>query len=316
MSDRGSPGFPNGWFAVAFSKDLGVGDVQRIRYFDNEMVLFRTRSGKARVLDAYCPHIGAHLGEGGRVQGESIRCPFHAWEFDGESGACSRIPYCARIPAKARVHAWETRELNHMIYVWHHAEGKAPDWEVPQIPYYDDADWSPARTFEITVPVHMQDMAENNLDPVHFQYVHGMASTPDTEISFEDDGRVMHAVSYSTQDTPVGQFEMELVRDTYCLGLGSVESRGIPGVGLYMWTSTSPIDRDHTISRWVLTTTNNAVDVAGEEWMDNITKGVFDDMRIWTHKIHRAEPVFCEADTLLAEFRRWARQFYSTDQLA
>ena len=25
--DRGAPGFPNGWYAVAWSKDLGVGDV-------------------------------------------------------------------------------------------------------------------------------------------------------------------------------------------------------------------------------------------------------------------------------------------------
>ena len=61
---------------------------------------------------------------------------------------------------------------------------------------------------------------------------------------------------------------------------------------------------------------DNAVDVAGEEWMDNITAGVYDDMRIWANKIHRAEPVFCEADTLLVEFRRWAKQFYSPDQLA
>ena len=159
-------------------------------------------------------------------------------------------------------------------------------------------------------------MAENNLDPVHFQYVHGMSGTPDTEISFEDDGRVLHAVSYSQQETPVGTFDMQLVRETYGLGLGTVESSGIPGVGLYMFTSTSPIDRNTTISRWALTTTNNAVDTAGEEWMDNITAGVYDDMRIWTNKIHRAEPVFCEADTLLVEFRRWAKQFYSPDQLA
>ena len=112
----------------------------------------------------------------------------------------------------------------------------------------------------------------------------------------------------------MGTFDMQLVRDTWGLGLGTVESSGIPGVGLYMFTSTSPIDRDTTISRWALTTTNNAVDIAGEEWMENITRGVFDDMRIWSNKIHRAEPVLCEADTLLAEFRRWAKQFYSPSE--
>ena len=58
---------PNGWFAVAWSRDLVPGDVQRLRYFDEELALFRTRSGEPKVLDAYCAHLGAHLGEGGRV---------------------------------------------------------------------------------------------------------------------------------------------------------------------------------------------------------------------------------------------------------
>ena len=52
---------PDGWFAVAFSKDLIAGEVKRIRYFDEELVLFRTRSGVPRVLDGYCAHLGAHL---------------------------------------------------------------------------------------------------------------------------------------------------------------------------------------------------------------------------------------------------------------
>jgi hypothetical protein len=142
-----------------------------------------------------------------------------------------------------------------------------------------------------------------------------MTNTPDTEISLDEDGRVMRAVSYSNQETPVGNFDMQLVRETWGLGLSSVESSGIPGVGLYMFTSTTPIDRDHTVTRWALTTTNNAVDIAGEEWMDSITKGLMDDYQIWSNKIHRADPVFCEADTLLVEFRRWAKQFYSPDQL-
>ena len=42
-----------------------------------------------------------------------------------------------------------------------------------------------------------------------------------------------------------------------------------------------------------------------------IAGGVEDDMRIWKHKVHRADPVFCEADKELGEFRRWVKQFYS-----
>ena len=63
---------PFGWYAVSLSHELEVGQVKPAEYFGREMVLFRTESGEAKVLDAYCPHLGAHLqlrcvekGEGG-----------------------------------------------------------------------------------------------------------------------------------------------------------------------------------------------------------------------------------------------------------
>ena len=72
---------PFGWFFVAYSDELAVGDVKPLHYFGRDLVLFRNESGQAGLLDAYCPHLGAHLGYGGEVQGDSIRCPFHAWAF-------------------------------------------------------------------------------------------------------------------------------------------------------------------------------------------------------------------------------------------
>jgi nitrite reductase/ring-hydroxylating ferredoxin subunit len=305
------PGIPNGWFAVAYSDDLHPGEVQRLLCFGRELVLFRTRSGKARVLSAYCPHLGAHLAEGGRVVGESVRCPFHAWQFDGETGQCVEIPYCKRIPARARTQAWEVVERNQLIFVWHHAEGKQPDWQVPEIAQLSDPGWSPAQRFTLEVPVHMQDMAENNWDPVHFEIVHTSPIAPETDITYGDDGRFMRAISYSQQETPLGKFDMSLIRDTWGIGMSSVESAGIPGVGLYLFSSTTPVDADKSISRWLMTSTADMVDLAGEEWFKGVTSGVQDDMRIWANKIHRAEPVLCEADKSLAAFRKWARQFYS-----
>jgi len=311
MDQDDLPGIPNGWFAVAWSHELSKAEVRRIYYFEEEMVLFRTRSGQARVLSAFCPHLGAHIGEGGRVVGETVRCPFHAWQFDGETGDCVTIPYCDRIPSKARLRAWDVMERNGMIFVWHHGEEKSPDWEVPEIPQLRDPDWSEPETFEIELPVHMQDMAENNLDPVHFQVVHSMFAVPATEIEISAGGRFMHAVSYVDQETPAGKIEMELHRDSWGLGLSSVESRGIPGAGLYMFSSTTPIDQHNTISRWSMTCTNNMVDLVGAEWFSALKKGVDDDIRIWSNKIHRSSPVFCEGDKLLSEFRRWCKQFYS-----
>ena len=309
------PGIPNGWFAVAWGRDLVPGDVKRVRCFDEELVVFRTRSGAVHVLDAYCAHLGAHLAEGGRVMGETLRCPFHGWQYDG-NGTCVEIPYCKRVPAKARVRGWEVVERNQMVLVWHHAEGKPPSWEVPEIPELSDPDWSPPRTFELEVPVHMQDMAENNCDPVHFHYVHKGVGGADSEVSFGEGGRFMRMTSGGEQSIPGGgTIYTTLIRDSWGLGLTSVRMEGIPGAGLLMFSSTSPIDSGNALSRWLFTATNNMVDLAGEEFIEGMSSGVMQDMRIWKNKIHRSSPVLCESDKYLAEFRRWARQFYSDSQL-
>lgn len=55
--------------------------------------MFRGQDGKAYVVDAYCPHLGANLAVGGRVVGGCIECPFHGWQFRGADGKCVKIPY-------------------------------------------------------------------------------------------------------------------------------------------------------------------------------------------------------------------------------
>jgi nitrite reductase/ring-hydroxylating ferredoxin subunit len=302
---------PNGWFAVAWSRDLAPGDVRRVRYFDEELVLFRTRSGAARLLDGYCPHLGAHLAEGGRVVGESIRCPFHGWQFDGH-GRCTQIPYCDRIPPRAEARAWEVIERNHLVFAWRHAEDKPPDWEVPQLPEFGHPDWTEPRFFELEVPVHMQELHENNNDPVHFHFVHG---NPEiglrAEIRFGEGGRTMHMVTPTRRETPYGTFDTRLETDSWGLGVAAVRIAGIGDAGLLMFSSTSPIDTARSHSRWVFTVTRNLADVAGEDFVHGLQSGVLQDMRIWSNKIHRAKPMYCEADQSLVEFRRWAKQFYS-----
>ena len=56
-------GFARGWFVVSFSEELAVGDVKPMQYFGKHLVLFRTESGSPKILDAHCPHMGAHLAD-------------------------------------------------------------------------------------------------------------------------------------------------------------------------------------------------------------------------------------------------------------
>ena len=117
-----TPEFPMGWYSVERSHQLAIGEVKAVQAFDRELVLYRTRSGNTALQDAFCPRLGAHLGHEGRVVGETVRCPYHGWQFNAEDGKCSHIPYCDEIPERARVRTWHTEEKNGEIYVWFHPE--------------------------------------------------------------------------------------------------------------------------------------------------------------------------------------------------
>jgi len=54
--------------------------------------VFRSLDGDVNILNAYCPHLGANMAIGGIVVGNSLRCPFHGWTFDGTNGKCVQVP--------------------------------------------------------------------------------------------------------------------------------------------------------------------------------------------------------------------------------
>ena len=80
---------PTGWFQVAWSDEIGVGDVHTMKYFDQEMVAWRAESGQLTVMNAYCEHLGAHWVTAAR---SSARCC--SARSTGGSGA-SRAATCA-----------------------------------------------------------------------------------------------------------------------------------------------------------------------------------------------------------------------------
>jgi phenylpropionate dioxygenase-like ring-hydroxylating dioxygenase large terminal subunit len=304
-----TPEFPMGWFSVARSRELLVGEVKQVEAFDRELVLYRTRSGVPALQDAFCPHLGAHLGVKGRVVGESIRCPFHGWRFGAEDGKCEHIPYCDDIPERARLRTWHTEEKNGEIYVWFHPENTGPQWPLPELPELDDPNWTSPRYAEFLVPAHVQDIAENSCDPVHFQYVHGQPDVPPSEVTVEQDGRILHLNTDATQ----AAIPSHLHATVYSPGFAMVRNTYGPGAEMVMYNSAQPINRHETLMRWTLSVRREIEDVAGDDVMEGIIAGLDDDYPIWANKVHKHRPVFCKEDKTLVLFRKWVRQFYVTE---
>lgn len=128
--------YPGGWFQMGWSRDLKVGQIDTQRVFGEEIILFRGANRTVSMLDAYCPHLGAHLGVGAKVMGNCVRCPFHGWKF-GQDGTCTEVPYAKKIPPKARLRTWPVKEQQGMIFGWYDPAGGDPTQVLP--PLFGDA---------------------------------------------------------------------------------------------------------------------------------------------------------------------------------
>ena len=132
-------------------------------------------------MDAYCPHLGANLALGGRVEGCNLVCPYHWWEYDGD-GRNVRIPYSDRTNTKARVRSYPAVDVNGFVMFWYHPDPQqAPLWDIPDLPEYATDEWTEPIVAEWNVRCPWQELAENGPDFVHLKTVHGAATVPEVE---------------------------------------------------------------------------------------------------------------------------------------
>ena len=87
------------------------------KFAGQDIIVFRTESGKACVIDAYCPHMGAHFGHGGCVIEEGIKCPFHGFEFNTD-GKCTKTGYNTDPPLEADATIFPCQEVNGLILLF------------------------------------------------------------------------------------------------------------------------------------------------------------------------------------------------------
>ena len=88
---RVGPGTPMGEVLRRYWQPVGCSELvtkkpQRMKLLGEELVLYRGDSGQVTVMQLRCAHRSLAL-DYGRIEGNSIRCPYHGWEF-GHRGQC------------------------------------------------------------------------------------------------------------------------------------------------------------------------------------------------------------------------------------
>jgi nitrite reductase/ring-hydroxylating ferredoxin subunit len=300
---------PDGWYQVAHSDEVPIGAVRALRYFGRELVAFRGDDGVARVFDAHCPHMGAHLGRGGRAVGDRLRCPFHAWEFDG-GGRCVSIPYAKRIPPRAALSPWLAVERNGMILVHFDKQGRPPRFEIPDVPEHGSPEWTDYIRRDFVVRSHAQELAENTVDPAHFKYVHRTAELPEAR-AWTEDHVFRVRMSYPIA---VGEKLLHGTIDVSAHGLGWGVTRFDGIVHTLVVIGGTPIEEGLVHNRLSFMVKRLASDEAtqavGRAFADEIARQFREDMPIWEHKVYWEKPLLCDGDGPIALLRRWGAQFY------
>lgn len=315
------PPFPDSWYAVAWSSEVPSGLAVPVRAFGRELVAFRSGSGAVHVLDAYCPHMGAHLGHGGRVVDDHLQCPFHGWRFSTD-GRCTAAPTAKKLPTCAPLGTWPVRELHGRVWVWFSSVGAAPAWSLPEVLLDPGRKWAASGELERTFPSHPQDIVENAVDPLHFLFIHGMTELLESETVYQEHSlrtRLRVRTGSKRFGFPGIALSGTVTVNIYGMGLQTIETVMVADkLGLH--SSTLVVEgitpRDAGTASLLIDLHMVPLRMPGVTWLAQraFLKAVaFDvdaDVQIWTNRRYLPRPLLTSADGEIARYRQWARSFY------
>ena len=317
---------PTGWFQIGWSADFPAGEVRPLRYFDEDLVAYRGDDGDLHVLNAHCPHFGAHIGHGGTVSGDCVTCPYHGWVW-GPDGTNVSIPYQDTPNRSQRLRSWPVDEQYGCVFVWHQPDAGPPTWAMPDVfrsfPQFETdpaAYYPPHPTFvdkATREPVHPQVVAENGPDSVHFKSVHRASVLP-VALDWVPDGPIWKFVTGWPNVASEDPNEMALKIHSWMFGLGGAISVFEGAQNHRLAFTVTPVERglsDLFYTVWWPRLPGDGSPTPPPELRqqveDRFMVTMWDDLGIWRYQRYVEHPALAKQDAKpYKALRDWAQQFY------
>jgi phenylpropionate dioxygenase-like ring-hydroxylating dioxygenase large terminal subunit len=302
---------PFGWFKVAMPGDIPTATVVTRRLFGTDLVLWRDEDGVIACQEAFCPHLGAHLGVGGTIESSCIRCPFHGWVFDA-AGDNMEIPYAARPNGKAKLRTYPTRQHAGIVFAWYHPAGIPPLWELMEIPEYDDSEYGQYQVFDFTIKTCLQELGENGFDHAHFQFVHSHPKVGTVEkIEFRGFDRTV----LTSQQFPSSKGPVDARIDIFGRGPGMAVTRYHGLIDASLIGCSTPVDEETSNLTFLFSLKNpdrdqHVANIA-KAFVSSVTSEVGQDIPIWENKRYQPTPALASSEKPITQYRHWFRQFYA-----
>ena len=162
--------FDNEWYVVCSSDEIRRGKKREIKFFDQNIVIWRHRDGHVSALDSKCPHMGASLAVG-RVVDNNVECPYHGFQYD-ENGQCVKTPLRkagAMIPKTLCVRRYSVTERDGWVFLFWGEAGN----DLPAPPYFANIGGPLVHAWSTRVwPIGFTRFIENTVDIAHLGTVH------------------------------------------------------------------------------------------------------------------------------------------------
>jgi len=312
---------PNGWFQIGWSRDFSVDVVVSKTYFGEELVVFRDQKGQLHGIEAYCRHMGAHLGYGGVVASTCIRCPFHGWQWDGD-GRNVNIPYQDRPNRAVRMRTFPMLERNGVVYLWHDVRGGTPTWEPPDVfdvlevgdRKFHDSDPNGQISFG-RLRLNPFVVLDNAADPAHFLTVH-QSGLP-IVVTSEPNGHLFRVklgfgTSWVTSPETATGDALDILEVGVGLSFTALGGQRSPYVVILL--STTPVDAETSeMFQTVWLEIADGDDEPGqlERRLHRATHQLPRDIVIWENQRYVERPAWASNEVRgFTALRKWAANFY------
>lgn len=166
----------NCWYLAINGKQLQTGKMLAKTLLGEPVVLGRTEDGKVFAMRNICPHRGIPLSYG-KLEGCDLRCCYHGWKYNTQSGQCTEIPSVTeqqgmridRITAKT----YPCQEVHGNVWVFM-ADEEKPLESLPPVPTIPDfaRDAQPQVVVDMALKCNMDHAVMGLMDPSHAGYVH------------------------------------------------------------------------------------------------------------------------------------------------
>jgi 3-ketosteroid 9alpha-monooxygenase subunit A len=290
--------YQHGWYQVAFAQEIeeGLTPVE----IEQRRLMVVKQNGVIRVFEATCPHRGAHLAYGGKLDGEEVVCPFHGLRIHLGESACARLS----------IRDYACLVQGGMVFV------RLSNLEEPDLPRALDAiqqHYTFIPGFTMQAHVTFEIAAENALDNQHFKSVHGILNEPVFTVHTGPYGELRADGEFVIPSgQPSRPAYVKYSTGAFSPGILISELCGEPPYNYIIISTATPAPKpDQCTIRLTLAMKRPVDEQFTKILMEASRQGLEKDRAIWNHVAPRHTPQWTPQDTSAIAFIKFCERFRS-----